>query len=224
MVNIINIDRIKLINIEELKPYKNNPKKHPKEQINKIAESISEFGFTIPIVIKNNEIISGHGRYLAAKQLGLKEILVIERDDLTELQAKAFRIADNRVAEETWDINILSDEIKYLESNHFNLEKLGFSEDELKTFNIKDIGDLKNDAYAEWNASAPIPYENENKNGIKTILIHFLTEQDIQDFADLIGQNITEKTKYLWFPKQNLDVIKDLRYVPDDVWEKQDDS
>ena len=83
------IDKIELIAIDKLIPYCNNPKEHPEDQINKIASSIKNYGFTVPIIIdKGKEIISGHGRYEAAKKLRLNEVPVVIKDDLNELQVK----------------------------------------------------------------------------------------------------------------------------------------
>ena len=82
--------------IENIKPYEKNAKKHPKKQVEQIAKSIKEFGFNQPIVIdKKGVIIVGHGRYEAAKLLGLSDVPVIEVE-LTEEQAKAYRLADNK--------------------------------------------------------------------------------------------------------------------------------
>ena len=94
--------------IEELKPYKNNPRKND-EAVPYVAESIKQFGFKVPIIIdKNNEIIAGHTRYKASIELKLKEVPCIIADDLTEEQIKAFRLADNKVAEKAeWDMDLL---------------------------------------------------------------------------------------------------------------------
>ena len=98
------IDKVKIIDIDKIYPYTNNPKEHPPEQINKIASSIKNFGFTVPIIIDNqNEIIAGHGRYKAAQKLELDKIPCIVRDDLNEAQVKALRLADNKVTESEWD-------------------------------------------------------------------------------------------------------------------------
>ena len=116
--------------IDELIPYVNNPKQHPAEQVDKIASSIKNYGFTVPMVIDGqNEIIMGHGRLQAAKKLGMEEVPCIVRDDLTESQVKALRIADNKVAESEWDIEILLAEIDGLEDfTGFSLDEI----DELK--------------------------------------------------------------------------------------------
>ena len=91
-------DRVQKIPVEELRLYDSNPKEHPSEQVDKIARSIQDFGFTVPLVIRDdNTIIMGHGRLYAARQLDLETVPCIVRDDLTEAEARALRIADNRV-------------------------------------------------------------------------------------------------------------------------------
>lgn len=92
---------MKIINmkVEDLKPYENNPRIND-DAVEYVANSIKEFGFKVPIVIdKNNVIVTGHTRYKASLELGLKEVPVIIADDLTDKQIKAFRLADNKVAD-----------------------------------------------------------------------------------------------------------------------------
>lgn len=92
--------KIKNTLINDLKPYAHNPKTHPEEQVDKIARSIEEFGFLVPILIDaDNSIIAGHGRLMAARKTGLMEIPTICVDHLTEAQIRAYRIADNRLTE-----------------------------------------------------------------------------------------------------------------------------
>ena len=94
--------------IEDLKPYKRNPRKND-GAVDAVAASIKEFGFKVPIVIDaDGEIIAGHTRFKAAKKLGLKEVPCIIADDLTPDQIKAFRLADNKTAElADWDFELL---------------------------------------------------------------------------------------------------------------------
>jgi len=110
------------IKIEEIKPYKKNQKKHPKKQIEQVANSIKEFGFNQPIVIdKNNEIVVGHGRYEAAKLLGLEEVPVLKLDNLSEKQIKAYRLADNKLNESDWDMDLVIEELKGLDTEMIEL-------------------------------------------------------------------------------------------------------
>lgn len=100
--------------IGDIKPYGKNAKKHPDKQVAKIAGSIQEFGFNQPIVVdKDNVIIVGHGRYLAAILLDLKEVPVITLD-IPEEKAKAYRLADNKLNESDWDMQLVIQELKDL--------------------------------------------------------------------------------------------------------------
>lgn len=96
------------INIQDIKPYENNAKKHDETQIKNVAESIKQFGFVQPIVLdKNNEIVIGHCRYEASKLLGLEEVPCVRVDDLTDEQVKKLRIVDNKANESPWDFDLL---------------------------------------------------------------------------------------------------------------------
>ena len=108
-MNIINIK------LSDLKPYERNPRNN-KEAVDYVANSIREFGFKNPIIVdKNNVIVAGHTRYLACKKLGIKEVPCVIADDLTDEQIKAFRLADNKVAEiATWDLDLLDEELNDL--------------------------------------------------------------------------------------------------------------
>ena len=99
-------------NIDELIPYENNPRLND-EAVEYVKNSIKEFGFKVPVVIdKDNVIIAGHTRIKASKELGIKDIPCIIADDLTEEQVKAFRLADNKVAEKSmWDYIKLDEEL-----------------------------------------------------------------------------------------------------------------
>ncbi len=106
--------KIETVNVEQLKPYKNNAKIHNPGQISQIAESIQQFGFVNPILIdENDEIIAGHGRFEAAKVLNLPQVPVIRIGHLTNVQKRKLRIADNRISENGggWDADLLNIEI-----------------------------------------------------------------------------------------------------------------
>ena len=111
--------------LEELHPYKNNPRRNDKA-VDAVANSIQEFGFKVPVVIdKSGEIIAGHTRYKAAKKLEMKQIPCIIADDLTEEQIRAFRIADNKVGEMAgWDFDLLDEELEKM--SYIDMEKFGF--------------------------------------------------------------------------------------------------
>ena len=132
---------INYINTDVLIPYVNNSRTHSDKQVTEIASSIKEFGFTNPVLIdKENTIIAGHGRLLASKKLGLKEVPTILLENLTEAQKKAYIIADNKLALNAgWDEELLSIELKELDELGYNTSLTGFSEDELSDILDKPI-------------------------------------------------------------------------------------
>lgn len=118
------------LKVDELIPYENNPRKND-DAVDKVALSISAFGFKVPIVIDaNNVIVTGHTRLKAAKKLGFKTVPCIKADDLTEEQIKAFRLADNKVAEfSQWDEEKLLKELEGLEDIDMSLYGFAFPDD-----------------------------------------------------------------------------------------------
>jgi hypothetical protein len=121
-------------NIKDLKPYKKNAKKHPKEQVERICNSIKEFGFfehRAVAIDSNNNVVEGHGRILAAKKAGLKEVPTICLDDMTEEQIKAWRLIENKTAESTYDEQMINKEIEELLKSDIDMEAFGFSTDSL---------------------------------------------------------------------------------------------
>lgn len=129
--------------VEELIPYVNNPRKNDGVAVDKVASSIKNFGFKVPIIIdKDNEVIAGHTRLKAAKKLKMDSVPCIVAEDLTEAQIKAFRIADNRVAEESeWDWEILSAELEELKALDIDLDITGFDDSFINNFSIEDAGE-----------------------------------------------------------------------------------
>jgi len=126
-------DRIAMWPLARLQPYARNAKSHGADQVAKIAASMAEFGWTVPcLVAEDGELIAGHGRVLAATQLGLLEAPVIVLGHLTEAQRRAYRIADNKLTElGTWDEALLSAELNDLLAEDFDLSLVGFSDGEL---------------------------------------------------------------------------------------------
>ena len=118
---------IKELKLSEVKPYEKNPRKND-DAVKYVAESIKEFGFKVPLVIdKNGVIVAGHTRYKAAKQLKMKTVPCLVADDLTDEQVRAFRLADNKVAEQAeWDGDLLDDELA--ESFDIDMSLFGFDD------------------------------------------------------------------------------------------------
>jgi DNA modification methylase len=128
--------------IDSLIPYANNARKHDENQIKQIASSIKEFGFNNPVLIdKDNGIIAGHGRVLAAQRLGWTEVPTIALEHLTETQKKAFILADNRIAmNSSWDNELLAIELEAL-NGEMDLTDLGFEPGEINKLLNGDVID-----------------------------------------------------------------------------------
>jgi len=128
------------VTVSSLKPYERNAKKHPEDQIEKLKDSIQEFGFISPCLIdEQNRIIAGHGRVEAAKQLGFETVPCVYVEGLTEEQRRAYIIADNRLTElGGWDMDIVFEELEELEDMGFDIELTGF---ELPEDNVEVVED-----------------------------------------------------------------------------------
>jgi DNA modification methylase len=125
--------QIKTVSVEKLIPYVKNSRTHSDGQVAQIAASIKEFGWTNPILVDGESgVIAGHGRLLAARKLGQKEVPVIELKHMTESQKRAYVIADNQLAMNAgWDTTLLSLELADLKEQGFEMDVLGFDPKEL---------------------------------------------------------------------------------------------
>jgi ParB-like chromosome segregation protein Spo0J len=116
--------------LAELKPDPANPRRHSKKQIRQIAKSISVFGFNMPVLVDAElNVIAGHGRLLACRELGIDEVPTLCLDHLTPVQVRAFRIADNKLTENaTWDERLLGEQLRDLSLSglDFDIEVTGF--------------------------------------------------------------------------------------------------
>jgi len=139
--------------LQRLIPYARNARTHEEDQVAQIAGSIAEFGFINPILVGNdNVIIAGHGRLMAAQQLGLNEVPVIVLAHLSEAQRRALVIADNKIAENAgWDEELLKLELADLKDIGFDLDLIGFSDTELDQLldDIEGTGDSDEDSVPE---------------------------------------------------------------------------
>lgn len=136
-------EKIELWPVDRLQPYAKNSRTHSDEQVDQIAASITEFGFTNPVLVDSKDgIIAGHGRLMAAKRLNLSEVPVIVLDYLTDAQRRAYIIADNKLALNAgWDEGVLSTELALLSDDGFDLSLMGFSDEELADL-MPDVEEL----------------------------------------------------------------------------------
>lgn len=120
--------------ISDLLPYANNAREHTDEQVAQVAASIQEFGWTNPLIVHGTTVVAGHARLAAARKLGMTEVPIIDRSDMSEAQWKAYVLADNQLAQNaTWNEGLLSLELDYLTELDFDLDLIGFG-DELSDY------------------------------------------------------------------------------------------
>ena len=170
--------------VDKLIPYVNNSRTHSDEQIAQIASSIKEFGWTNPILVDGeNGIIAGHGRLMAARKLGYKEVPTIELKDLTETQRKAYIIADNRLALNAgWDNEMLTIELNDLLADGFALEMLGFDPKELNALLEPEVVE----GLTDEDAVPDVPEEPTTKLGdIYQLGNHRLMCGDCKDYGSI---------------------------------------
>ena len=191
---------VKLINTDKLVPYARNSRVHGEQQVAQIAASIQEWGFTVPILIdEENTLIAGHGRLLAAQKLELDKVPVMVAKGWSDAQRRAYVIADNKLTENsTWDEELLKVEIKQLEMDQFDISTLGFGIDEMADLFL-DKKIRKTDAFEEWNGMPE--FDNENLDYYRSIKIHFENQEDIDEFAEKTGLKLTEVTKSILYPE-----------------------
>ena len=123
-------EKVEIVPVAHLVPYAENARVHSARQVDAIAKSLTEFGWLNPILADdNNVIIAGHGRIAAAKQLGMETAPVLRVSELTPEQVKAYRLADNRLAEMAqWDDDLLAPELDMLREADFDLTTIGFDD------------------------------------------------------------------------------------------------
>jgi hypothetical protein len=124
LAKVPNTLRVEYLAISEIKPYAKNPKKHNEKQVRQIVASINEFNFNNPLILdENNEIIAGHGRWLAARELNLARVPVIRLTHLTPHQKRLYRIAENKLTENgQWDVDLLKIEFTEIEALDLDLD------------------------------------------------------------------------------------------------------
>jgi DNA modification methylase len=140
-------NRIELWPIDRLRLYERNPRTHSDAQVDQIAVSMVEFGWTNPILMDENAgILAGHGRLLAARKLGLAEVPVIRLEHLSEAQKRAYILADNQIALQAgWDDALLAEELAWLRDERFDLDLIGFDGSELERLLAIAYGDAASD-------------------------------------------------------------------------------
>ena len=215
--------KVELAPIDTIKPYPNNPRKLSETAIEKVAQSIQEFGFRQPIVVdKDKVIVVGHTRYRASKKLGYKQVPITIAENLTKEQINAYRIADNRTNEEAkWDEELLKMELKELDYKEFDLKMTGFDDKQINDLLFEEKQGLTDD-----DAVPDTPEEPISKLGdIWQLGKHRLLCGDStieKNINDLFGEQKADL--YLTDPPYNVDYVgktKDALKIQND---KQSDE
>ena len=159
--------QVEYVDISTIKPYKGNAKEHPKEQIEQIKKSMQEFGVKDPIGIWHNEIVEGHGRYLALKELGETQVPVIRLDDLTDEQRRAYSLVHNQLTM----------------NSGFDLDTLKVELDNIGEIDLSGMGfDLSDDEPENESIIEPVEKEIEGYQ-----FVHYMITVDINHHDKIIG-------------------------------------
>jgi len=193
--------------ISELKPHPKNPRIHPESAVDKLERSIREFGWTNPILVsKDGYILAGECRWKTAKKAGLKEVPVIKLP-LSGDKAVAYMVADNKLQDLTdWDFPKLEEVFENLQETDFDLELTGFKLEEIENLSLQ-VNDI--DYEKEWQGMPE--FKQEALTAEKSIVVHFASLDVLPEFANLIGQTITEKTRSIWYPKKEHENLKAIK-------------
>lgn len=200
-------DQVERRAITALVPSARNARQHSEAQIEQIMASIREWGWTMPILVDEaGSIIAGHGRVLAAERLGLDQVPVMVARGWSEAQKRAYLIADNKLSENaSWDQAMLQLELQDLNAMGFDALLTGFTENEIEAMGAPD-----NDPLREW-AGMP-EFEQNAKEAFKTIAVHFKDQDAVTAFAQLVDQQITDKTKFIWYPPAEIESYVEQQY------------
>lgn len=180
-----------------------NVRRHPDRNLDAIKASLARFGQVTPIVVDGDGIIrKGNGTHAAAKLLGWDFIKVV-RSELRGVEATAYAIADNKTAlTAEWDDTALAETLRALQAEpDFPIEATGFTDDEIDAL-VGMSGDEVLDPEGEWEGMPE--FSHDDLTAKRSIQVHFLTDDAVRDFAERIGQPVTDKTKFVWHPQQEV--------------------
>lgn len=202
-------DNVTRRKVAELIPYARNARTHSDAQVAQIAGSIREWGWTMPVLVDvEDSIIAGHGRLLAAGLLGLETVPVMVARGWTDAQVRAYRIADNKLALNSgWDNEQLGLELSDLRELDSELDLTGFSRVELDSL----LGIGVEDPEGQWNGMPD--FDHQDKTAFQSVVLHFKDRDAVEAFAALVGQTITDKTRFLWYPEIEIERYVNKEYT-----------
>ena len=181
--------------VDDLLPYEHNPRRMNETQVEQLKKSLTKFNLaSIPVINKDNILISGHQRMKVMKMLGREDEMIdvrVPNRQLDEDEMKELNIRENKNLGE-FDFDILA--------NSFDMDMLidsGFKEYELGILRGEEVD---NDPTKEWEGMTD--YSNE-PTGYRVLIVHFKTEDNFREFEKAINQKVSDKSKYIWFPKKD---------------------
>lgn len=211
---------IRTMRIEDLSPADYNPRvdlQPGDPDYEALRRSVEEFGLVEPLVFneRTGRLVGGHQRLKVLRATGWTEVEV-SVVDLDEVSEKTLNIALNKI-EGDWDIEALGSLLENI-AEFGEVELTGFNEIELSRFlGVSSAPKAKEvDPQKEWEAAGMPEFKQEDKTAYKSMLVHFRNEEDCQEFAKLVNQKFTEKTKYIWFPEAEIEPYFDKEYIAED--------
>jgi len=185
--------------IDSIKLNPKNPRKN-EETTEDIIASINAFGYCDPLIVRkaNRTIIAGNNRYKALVKMGATVVPVIFKD-LSEVDADVLMVTHNKLTEKTpWDFPKLADLFVEFDQLNVDMDLTGFKEDEIQSLILGPTNPGE-----EWQGMPE--FEQEAQDAYKAVIVRFAAPDDYQDFATLVKQNLTDKTKSIWYPVRDQD-------------------
>jgi hypothetical protein len=205
-------DKVERWPIDRLVPYARNARTHSEAQIEQVAASILEWGWTNPVLVSDDgTIIAGHCRVMAGRKLGLTHVPVMLASGWSDAQKRAYILADNQLGLNAgWDPALLQFELGELREIKFDIGLLGFDDAQLAMIELTG-NEIDNDPLAEWVAMPE--FKQNSAAAFKTIVVHFKDADAVFAFAALIQQTITSKTRFVWYPQIEKLAQSDKQYT-----------
>lgn len=195
--------KVEYISIDNITPYAGNAKLHPQEQIEQIKQSIQQFGFNDPLALWHGEVVEGHGRLIAAKELGMKEVPVIRLDELTDEQRRAYALVHNKLTMNSgFDFGTLEEELANLE---IDMGDFGF-----------DIADEDSDVYYGETSEPRYGYEPPTYDDGFREAQEPLSAEELKAYSDNEDDYLTKRRVIITYLPEQEDALKNLLGISDE--------
>ena len=213
--------QVEWVSVDTISPDPANARRHGERNLDAIKASLRRFGQQKPLIVDGNGIVrAGNGTFEAIKALGWPRVMIL-RTALKGSDATAYAIADNRTGElAEWDAEALAETLRALKDEGFDLDATGYAMGEVDAL-IAGLsggggfaGEPVDDPAGEWQGMPE--YTSEDRRPFRTILVHLGSQEAVDEFAELIGQQISPQAKYIWHPEQVRQDRRGERWVDGD--------